>query len=205
MRSLRAALVLAGLLSSTACYHLYPESRTHGSFTRQDGAEGQRRIDIQFMSSMPSHFDSHARCSLARLDAVRALPEFSDTILRASYDFSGQPEQLKSTEKVLECVKRPLTYEWRARHCPWIHTWPFKIEVGSTSEDEQKHVWKTRTYDCEITGQDTAELAGHFLHEHMHTCGYVDGGGNKGGQVPTYVINDLVEAMAKNTEVCPGL
>ncbi|MCP3064149.1 hypothetical protein LXT21_35790 [Myxococcus sp. K38C18041901] len=188
------------LLSLTAlaggCYSLYSPSKTPQAFSRP-------AMTVQLESEMPPHFDSHVRCALARLDAVRALPSFDETVLGDDYGFTGQPEALSTSQKVLECARRPLNLGWSARHCPWVSVWPFKREVGSTHESEG--VWRMKTYDCEITTMDTAALAGHFLHEHMHTCGYVDPAGNADGKVVTYRINEIVEALAKQTPVCPGL
>ncbi|MCY1074045.1 hypothetical protein [Archangium lansingense] len=132
------------------------------------------------------------------------LPTFDEKILNGGYEFTGQPSELSTPQSVLECARRPLNLEWTARHCPWVPIWPFKREVGSTYYSAEG-VWKMKTYDCEITAQDTGKLAGHFLHEHMHTCGYVDGEGNKDGKVVTYRINKIIEELTKQTPVCPGL
>lgn len=192
----RAPLLASLGVLLSGCYTLYSPSPHPQEFSRQ-------AMSVNLASEMPPYFDSHVRCALSRLDAVRALPTFDESVLNGGYDFKGQPTALSKPESVLECARRPLKLEWRARHCPWVPVWPFKREVGSTIQDND--VWKMKTYDCELTTQDTAQLAGHFLHEHMHTCGYVDGDGNAGGKVVTYRINEIVEALAKQTSVCPGL
>ena len=182
---------------ATGCYHHYPARQSVESFKTAD-----QKAEIQFLTEAPAGAYDKARRALELLEQVRNQPDFNNSLQSLDYDFSNEKQALRSVAEVVRCAQEPILVPWKVRYAPWLRFWPFKKEVGRTVwiGDDSFYV---QTYDSDIANGTEAALAGHFLHEHMHTCGFEDGGGFNERRV-TYQMNYLVEhALGAREKDCP--
>ncbi|MFP2926390.1 hypothetical protein ACLESO_14460 [Pyxidicoccus sp. 3LG] len=156
-------------------------------------------VEVRFLSEPSAEMEKKAVCAAKLIDQVRAQPGFAARLRNVAYVWNDAEASARSTDAVVKCASAPIVIPWRLRNCPWLSFWPFMREVGANVRVDDDFF--IRTYDCTAESFTVDRLAAHFVHEHMHNCGYTDSGGDGEGIV-TYEVQRIVEELAGTGAEC---
>lgn len=193
MRARRFAWAALALVAASGCGALYPLLPERERL-RASGAGWSLEVQTEAPPGVPQK----AVCAMQLLEQVRQQPAFVQALRARRYSFDQDAASADtSVEGVVRCALREIHTPWRLRHSHWPEF--FNRELGANCVKGPRYV---RTYDVYASRWTVGQLASHLLHEHMHTCGYRDEGGDNGRGLATYAASDVVTALVGEVDRC---